>query len=68
MTGKYCCQFSLLTCNWFIGQFVRPVVEEGMGWKGNRYLARCVFNFIREHEDQIKNYERQIYLLKNKMM
>ena len=39
MTGKYCCQFSLLTCNWFIGQFVHPVGEEGMGWKGNRYFS-----------------------------
>ena len=27
--GKNCCQFSLLTCNSFIGQFVHPLGGEG---------------------------------------
>ena len=31
MTGKNCHQFSLLTLNSFIGQFVHPVGGEGMG-------------------------------------
>ena len=44
---------SLLTCNLFIGQYIHLIGGKGMG-KGdenkNRYLARCVFQFIREYE------------------
>ena len=31
MKGKNCCQFSLLTWNSFMGQFVHPVVWEESG-------------------------------------
>ena len=51
MTGKNCHQFSLVTWNSFIGQFVNPI--EG-GWKeGIVILARCKFHFIRENEDLV---------------
>ena len=49
--GKNCRQFSFLTWNLFIDQFVYPL--GGRGWdKGGgrgKFLAHCVFHFIREH-------------------
>ena len=33
--GKHCRLFSFLTWNLFIGQFVNPVGEDGMGWSWN---------------------------------
>ena len=55
MTGENCRQFWLLTWTSFIGQFVYPVGEEGMGVKGMDgvivILASNKFKFIRVHED-----------------
>ena len=51
MTGEKCRQFTLLTWNSLISQFVHPVGDEEK--RKIDILARCEFHFIRQHENLV---------------
>ena len=51
--GGNCRQLNLLAWNSFINQLVHPV--EGRGWGKMGISARCVFHFIRVHDNLVKD-------------